>query len=165
MYLTGHPVLWALQARCFEVENESLECQIVELQEKLNSQPASFSITTTVAEPGYSLDAVVEKLRKERVGGCCCSWVCPLHVSLSCFSQAVHCTSHPISSIWFIQRQAAWFITLSWSITVFSASPCRMRFCVTLKSCRKSLNVWRSSMRRLHSRGSLSSRNVNMWLR
>ncbi|XP_026212963.1 vimentin isoform X2 [Anabas testudineus] len=53
-------------AHCFEVENRSLECQIVALEEKLNSQQASSSITTTVAKPGYSLDAVVERLRKER---------------------------------------------------------------------------------------------------
>lgn len=71
MYPTGLPVFCALQAHCFEVENRSLECQIVALEEKLNSQQASSSITTTVAEPGYSLDAVVERLRKERVGVCC----------------------------------------------------------------------------------------------
>ncbi|KAI3351598.1 hypothetical protein L3Q82_020436 [Scortum barcoo] len=54
-------------ARCFEEENESLECQIVELEEKLNSRQASTSITTTsVCEPDYSLDAVVERLRRER---------------------------------------------------------------------------------------------------
>ncbi|XP_071313535.1 alpha-internexin isoform X2 [Trachinotus anak] len=53
-------------AHCFEKENESLECQIVELEEKLNSQQASSSITSTVAHPDYSLDAVVERLRKER---------------------------------------------------------------------------------------------------
>ncbi|KAF0039897.1 hypothetical protein F2P81_008132 [Scophthalmus maximus] len=53
-------------ARCFEEENESLECQIVELEEKLNSQQASSSITSTVAQPDYSLDAVLERLRKER---------------------------------------------------------------------------------------------------
>lgn len=79
MYLA---VLCSLQAHCFEVENKSLECQIMELEEKLNSQQASSSITTTVVKPGYSLDAVVERLHRERVGGCCCSWVCPLHVSL-----------------------------------------------------------------------------------
>ncbi|XP_044060897.1 type III intermediate filament [Siniperca chuatsi] len=53
-------------AHCFEEENESLECQIVELEEKLNSRKASPSITSTVAEPDYSLDAVVERLRRER---------------------------------------------------------------------------------------------------
>ncbi|XP_028444807.1 desmin isoform X2 [Perca flavescens] len=53
-------------AHCFEEENESLECQIVELEEKLNSRQASFSITSAVAEPDYSLDAVVERLRRER---------------------------------------------------------------------------------------------------
>nr|XP_019949946.1 PREDICTED: peripherin-like [Paralichthys olivaceus] len=53
-------------ARCFEEENESLECQIVELEEKLSSRPASSSITSAVARPDYSLDAVVERLRRER---------------------------------------------------------------------------------------------------
>ncbi|XP_070693316.1 low molecular weight neuronal intermediate filament [Pempheris klunzingeri] len=53
-------------AHCFEEENESLECQIVELEEKLNSRQASSSITPTVAEPDCSLDAVVERLRRER---------------------------------------------------------------------------------------------------
>uniref|UniRef100_A0A3B4TQH6 Peripherin-like n=1 Tax=Seriola dumerili TaxID=41447 RepID=A0A3B4TQH6_SERDU len=54
-------------AHCFEKDNESLECQIVELEEKLNSQRASSSITSAVAPPDYSLDAVVERLRKERL--------------------------------------------------------------------------------------------------
>ncbi|KAM7000227.1 alpha-internexin [Tautogolabrus adspersus] len=53
-------------AHCFEEENESLECQIVDLEEKLNSRPASSSITSTRFEPDYSLDAVVERLRRER---------------------------------------------------------------------------------------------------
>ncbi|KAK2904342.1 hypothetical protein Q8A73_010999 [Channa argus] len=53
-------------ARCFEMENESLECQIVELEEKLNNQQASSSITTAVAKHGYNLAAVVERLRKEK---------------------------------------------------------------------------------------------------
>uniref|UniRef100_UPI0037E82A53 alpha-internexin n=1 Tax=Semicossyphus pulcher TaxID=241346 RepID=UPI0037E82A53 len=53
-------------AHCFEEENESLECQIVELEEKLSSRPASSGVTSTVAVPDYSLDAVVERLRRER---------------------------------------------------------------------------------------------------
>ncbi|XP_070769944.1 alpha-internexin [Enoplosus armatus] len=53
-------------AHCFEEENESLECQIVQLEEKLSSRQASSSITSAVAEPDYSLDAVVERLRRER---------------------------------------------------------------------------------------------------
>ncbi|CAJ1058883.1 plasticin [Xyrichtys novacula] len=53
-------------AHCFEEENECLECQIVELQEKLNSRQASPSISSTVAVPDYSLDAVVKRLRRER---------------------------------------------------------------------------------------------------
>lgn len=72
-----------VQARCFERENESLECQIVELEEQLNGQPAAPSVTSTVAQHDYSLDAVVERLRKERVSaaaaaaGCvCCVFLC-----------------------------------------------------------------------------------------
>ncbi|XP_056295354.1 desmin [Pseudoliparis swirei] len=53
-------------ARCFEEENESLDCQIVELEIELNSRPASSSISSAVAESDYSLDAVVERLRRER---------------------------------------------------------------------------------------------------
>nr|XP_046261630.1 vimentin isoform X2 [Scatophagus argus] len=53
-------------ARCFEEENESLECQIVELEEKLNSRRASSRVTSSVAEPDCSLDAVVERLRREK---------------------------------------------------------------------------------------------------
>lgn len=71
--------LSVLQAHCFEEENVSLECQIIELEEKLNSQQASSSVTSTVAVPDYSLDAVVERLRKQRVR--CCR-VCQLRVSL-----------------------------------------------------------------------------------
>ncbi|XP_041654235.1 desmin [Cheilinus undulatus] len=52
-------------AHCFEEENESLECQIAHLEEP-NSRPASSKITSTPREPDYSLDAVVERLRRER---------------------------------------------------------------------------------------------------
>ncbi|KAM7417372.1 hypothetical protein PAMA_017162 [Pampus argenteus] len=55
------------QAHCFEEENESLECQIEELEDKLSRRRASSSIfTTTVCEPDHSLDAVVVRLREER---------------------------------------------------------------------------------------------------
>ncbi|XP_039976074.1 desmin [Xiphias gladius] len=54
-------------ARSFEEENESLECEIVELEEKLNSQQASSRTTSAVAQPDHSLNAVVERLRKERL--------------------------------------------------------------------------------------------------
>ncbi|XP_049441366.1 desmin [Epinephelus fuscoguttatus] len=53
-------------AHCFEEENESLECQIAELEEKLKSRQAYSGITSAVAKPDYSLDAVVERLRRER---------------------------------------------------------------------------------------------------
>ncbi|XP_004545803.1 peripherin [Maylandia zebra] len=55
-------------ARCFEDDNESLECQITELEEELNNRQASSSITSTVAVPDHSLDAVVERLGKQRDG-------------------------------------------------------------------------------------------------
>ncbi|KAM8732632.1 low molecular weight neuronal intermediate filament [Acanthopagrus schlegelii] len=56
-------------AHCFEEENESLEWQIAELEEKLKSRQASSSssgITSAVVVPDYSLDAVVERLRREK---------------------------------------------------------------------------------------------------
>ncbi|XP_026001549.1 peripherin [Astatotilapia calliptera] len=53
-------------ARCFEDDNESLECQITELEEELNNRQASSSITSTVAVPDHSLDTVVERLGKQR---------------------------------------------------------------------------------------------------
>ncbi|XP_076595706.1 vimentin [Chaetodon auriga] len=53
-------------AHCFEEENESLECQIAEIKDELSGRQAPFSITSTVAEPDYSLDAVVDRLRRER---------------------------------------------------------------------------------------------------
>ncbi|KAM9741826.1 vimentin [Menidia menidia] len=52
-------------ARCFEEENDSLECQIIELEEELNSKQ-TFGSTAPVAEPDFSLDAVVERLRRQR---------------------------------------------------------------------------------------------------
>ncbi|XP_064828925.1 alpha-internexin [Oncorhynchus masou masou] len=50
-------------ARCFEEDNESLEAQICELEERMTGQQTT---TTTIAVPEYSLDAVMERLRKER---------------------------------------------------------------------------------------------------
>ncbi|XP_041845666.1 desmin [Melanotaenia boesemani] len=52
-------------ARWFEEENEYLECQITELEEQLNGKQTS-NVTSTVVEPDFSLDAVVERLRKQR---------------------------------------------------------------------------------------------------
>ncbi|XP_061581651.1 low molecular weight neuronal intermediate filament [Cololabis saira] len=52
-------------AHSFEEENESLECQIAALEEQLASRQTS-SITSTVAVPDYSLDAVVQRLRQQR---------------------------------------------------------------------------------------------------
>ncbi|XP_030000637.1 peripherin [Sphaeramia orbicularis] len=52
-------------ANCFEEENESLECQILDLQDRLNHQKTSI-VATTGDVPDYSLDAVVKRLCKER---------------------------------------------------------------------------------------------------
>jgi len=53
-------------AHCFEEENESLECQIEELEDELSDRRASSSFTAAVVKPDYSLDAVVDRLRVER---------------------------------------------------------------------------------------------------
>ncbi|MED6241159.1 hypothetical protein ATANTOWER_000447 [Ataeniobius toweri] len=53
-------------AHCLEEENNSLECEITDLEENLNSQHASPSITPTVAMAECSLEAVVERLHKQR---------------------------------------------------------------------------------------------------
>ncbi|KAM4732289.1 plasticin [Anableps anableps] len=55
-------------ARRLEEENDSLECQIADLEENLNGQHASPNITSAVLrlQPEYSLEAVVERLRKQR---------------------------------------------------------------------------------------------------
>ncbi|TNN63403.1 Vimentin [Liparis tanakae] len=53
-------------ARCFEEENESLDGQIVELEKELSGRPASSSSGSAGAGSGYGLDAVVERLRRER---------------------------------------------------------------------------------------------------
>ncbi|XP_058653737.1 desmin [Onychostoma macrolepis] len=52
--------------RCLEEENESLEAEIIELEERLGSEQMS---TTTVSISGpvdYSLEAVIERLQKEK---------------------------------------------------------------------------------------------------
>nr|XP_040029428.1 desmin [Gasterosteus aculeatus aculeatus] len=53
-------------ARCFEEENESLKCQIVDAEKKLKGRRASARVSSAVAEADYGLDAVVERLRRER---------------------------------------------------------------------------------------------------
>ena len=52
------------QARCFEEENEFLESQILELEE---SRPSAGVSGTKRAVADCSLDAVVDRLRRERV--------------------------------------------------------------------------------------------------
>lgn len=69
-------MLCILQARCFEEENESLKCQIVDAEKKLKGRRASARVSSAVAEADYGLDAVVERLRRERVGSCCCCCCC-----------------------------------------------------------------------------------------
>ncbi|KAG7465077.1 hypothetical protein MATL_G00172260 [Megalops atlanticus] len=51
-------------ARCLEEENESLEAQILELEERLGSQ--EMAVTSAAAPPDLSLEAVVERLRREK---------------------------------------------------------------------------------------------------
>lgn len=97
-----------------------------------------------------------------------------LGVTAACFSvcdipnvhvHSLHFSSHQFYLSFYSDRQAL-SITLSRSITVFfTASPCRMRFCVIQRSCRKSLNVWWKSTRMLHSRESSSGRNNKTLLR
>lgn len=52
-------------AHCFEDENESLECQILDLEDRLSRKEASNG-SRTVAVLDSGLDAVVERLREER---------------------------------------------------------------------------------------------------
>ncbi|XP_053734985.1 peripherin isoform X1 [Synchiropus splendidus] len=49
-------------ARCIEEENEALECQIDDLKGRVECQ----KVSGVVAASGYSLDAVVERLRRDR---------------------------------------------------------------------------------------------------
>ncbi|CAL1613780.1 unnamed protein product [Knipowitschia caucasica] len=51
-------------AHCFEEENEFLECQIVDLENKLSRREGS--ISSSVAVPDSGLDAVVQRLCRER---------------------------------------------------------------------------------------------------
>ncbi|XP_029972758.1 neurofilament light polypeptide [Salarias fasciatus] len=53
-------------AHCFEEENKSLEFQILDLQEKLDSQMTPSRTSSAVVVPDRSLDAAVERLRRQR---------------------------------------------------------------------------------------------------
>lgn len=67
LYSCTLPYVWLWQVRCLEEENESLEAEIIELEERLESEQIT---TTTVSISGpadYSLEAVIERLRKEKV--------------------------------------------------------------------------------------------------
>nr|XP_015803408.2 vimentin [Nothobranchius furzeri] len=50
-------------AHCFEEENKALESEIAELDEVMNNKQTSGKVS---AVPDYSLDAVVEKLRRQK---------------------------------------------------------------------------------------------------
>ncbi|XP_031443428.2 peripherin [Clupea harengus] len=52
--------------RCLEEENESLEVQILELKERMGVEGEDMSATTTQGPTDYSLEAVVERLRREK---------------------------------------------------------------------------------------------------
>ncbi|XP_050983212.1 desmin [Labeo rohita] len=52
--------------RCLEEENESLEAEIIELEERLNSEQISTTTISIRAPVDYSLEAVIERLRKEK---------------------------------------------------------------------------------------------------
>ncbi|XP_052430362.1 desmin [Carassius gibelio] len=52
--------------RCLEEENESLEAEILELEEMLESEQISSSTVSISGPVDYSLEAVIERLRKEK---------------------------------------------------------------------------------------------------
>ncbi|KAK2891141.1 hypothetical protein Q8A67_013784 [Cirrhinus molitorella] len=52
--------------RCLEEENESLEAEIIELEERLESEQVSTTTVSISAPVDYSLEAVIERLRKEK---------------------------------------------------------------------------------------------------
>ncbi|XDV37269.1 hypothetical protein PO909_006898 [Leuciscus waleckii] len=55
-------VVWSL-----EEENESLEAEIIELEERLESEQITTTTTVSISSPAdYSLEAVIERLRKEK---------------------------------------------------------------------------------------------------
>ncbi|XP_062380275.1 peripherin-like [Sardina pilchardus] len=53
-------------ARCLEEENESLEVQILEMKERMGMEGEDSTAVTTRGPADYSLDAVVERLRREK---------------------------------------------------------------------------------------------------
>lgn len=55
------------QARCLEEENESLEVQILELKERMGVEGEDSTAISTRGPADYSLEAVVERLRREKV--------------------------------------------------------------------------------------------------
>ncbi|XP_062855917.1 glial fibrillary acidic protein [Trichomycterus rosablanca] len=52
--------------RCLEEENESLEAQIIEMEKRLAAKPSSFTALGRGFPSDSSLEAVVEKLRREK---------------------------------------------------------------------------------------------------
>ncbi|XP_067313633.1 desmin [Pseudorasbora parva] len=52
--------------RCLEGENESLEAEIIELEERLESEQITTTTVSISSPADYSLEAVIERLRKEK---------------------------------------------------------------------------------------------------
>uniref|UniRef100_A0A3B4CSB6 IF rod domain-containing protein n=2 Tax=Pygocentrus nattereri TaxID=42514 RepID=A0A3B4CSB6_PYGNA len=53
-------------ARCLEEENESLESQIIELEKRLGARPSSSTSLSDSRPADSSLEAVIERLRREK---------------------------------------------------------------------------------------------------
>ncbi|XP_054886363.1 low molecular weight neuronal intermediate filament-like [Poeciliopsis prolifica] len=85
-------------AHCLEEENGSLESQIADLEENLNGQPAS-------AKPNFSLEAAVEKLRRQRDEIICDTE--ELKEELECLQKEFEKTAHQRIVIQQGQRDAA----------------------------------------------------------
>ncbi|GAA6097696.1 type III intermediate filament [Tachysurus ichikawai] len=52
--------------RCLEEENESLEAQIIEMEERLAARPIASSSSSTDCPPNSSLETVIERLHREK---------------------------------------------------------------------------------------------------
>lgn len=55
------------QVRCLEEENESLEAQIIEMEEQLSAKPSPTSSISLDCPSDSSLEAIIERLRREKV--------------------------------------------------------------------------------------------------
>ncbi|KAF4091456.1 hypothetical protein AMELA_G00037060 [Ameiurus melas] len=52
--------------RCLEEENKSLEAQIIEMEEKKAAKPSPSSSVSLDCPSGFSLEAIIERLRREK---------------------------------------------------------------------------------------------------